>query len=118
MSIVKLSDLQAAGEEGYESTHPDNILEVVSTEGLSLGEHTFSLVVVDGAGNSSKAATVTIKVTDTTAPTAILTVLDANKVATTSIERGSTFYLSAEGSADTLGGEIASYIWTLDNPPL
>ena len=116
MKTVKLPELVA---NPIETTPPDNLLEVVSTEGLSVGQHTFSLTVVDSAGNESTAAKVTITVLDTTAPTARLTVLDVNKVATTKINYGSTFYLSAEGSADTpsedLGGKIVSYIWTLES---
>lgn len=116
MKTVKLQELVGAK---VESLPPDDMLEVVSTESLSLGEHTFSLIVVDGAGNESLAAKVTITVIDTTAPTAKIAVLDVNKLVATQIEYGSTFYLSAEGSVDTptddLGGKIVSYIWTLDS---
>lgn len=116
MKTVKLPELDG---KKYETMPPDNILEVVSTEGLSVGQHTFSLTVVDSAGNESQAAKVIISVLDATAPNARLTVLDENKVATQKIKWGSTFYLSAEGSSDTpsedLGGKIASYIWTLES---
>ena len=115
MQQVKLQTLM---EQGVETAPPDNVLEVVGTQGLSVGSHTFSLQVVDAAGNKSTAAKVTITVLDTTAPTAVLNVLNVNKEVATEIEWGSTFYLSAEGSVDTptedLGGQISSYIWTLD----
>ena len=76
MKTVKLPELDG---KKYETMPPDNILEVVSTEGLSVGQHTFSLTVVDSAGNPSQAAKVTITVLDATAPTATLTVLDASR---------------------------------------
>jgi hypothetical protein len=101
-----------------ETPQGDNVLELVSTEKLAVGKHRFSLQVEDGAGNVSTAATVTITVLDRTLPTAVLTVLDANKAPTETIELGSSFFLSAEGSTDIVsgkpGGEIAKYIWTLE----
>ncbi len=113
MKTVKLGELKA----GVTTDQADNMLEVVSTEDLSIGEHTFSLIVFDSSGNESKAATVTIKVLDTTAPTAILSVLNSDRLPTETVEWGSTFFLSAEGSTDTpsaeLGGDIVRYVWTL-----
>ena len=115
MKTVKLAELRAGQ---IETEQADNMLEVVSTEDLSLGEHSFRLIVVDAAGNKSNAATVTIKVLDRTAPTAILSVLNANREVATEIAWGTTFYLSAEGSRDTpsaeAGGEVARYIWTME----
>ncbi len=81
---------------------------------LPVGQHRFSLTVVDDSGNQSSAAGVTVIVTDTTAPTAVLDLLDdqGRTVTNGRIEFGSGFALSGKRSVD-IGGTIARYIWEI-----
>ena len=81
---------------------------------LAVGQHRFSLTVEDDSGNQSSAAAVTVIVVDTTAPTAVLDLLDEQGRAVTNgrIEFGSGFILSGKRSVD-IGGSIAKFSWEI-----
>ena len=77
---------------------------------LSVGVHTFQLVVTDDSGNVSQPALVEIVVRDTQAPTAVID-------APTQVEFGNPFDLSGVRSSDPAPGRVISFAWTLvDNP--
>jgi hypothetical protein len=98
----------------------ENHVEVTSAGGQPLrpGLHVFQLVVEDQAGNRSAPATIEVIVRDTTAPTAILRLVVPEKQDPAAWpQAGKAFELSAEGSSDADGGQIARYIWTLVEAP-
>lgn len=82
---------------------------------LSIGGHTFQLLVADDSGNVSIPATVTLIVVDTQAPTAVLTVADeqGRPLAGNRIAFGSGFILNGKKSVDVGGGNIVSYTWSM-----
>jgi hypothetical protein len=75
---------------------------------LPPGQHIFTLVVVDSAGNPSKSAKVTVIVRDDVAPTAVLT-------APSPVSIGQSFKLDGSGSFDLAPGQINKYIWTMES---
>ncbi len=79
---------------------------------LPVGQHRFSLTVVDDSGNTSTAAQVSMIVIDTTAPTAVLDLHNEQGRTITDgrVEFGSGFILSGKRSVD-IGGTINKYIW-------
>lgn len=80
---------------------------------LSLGEHTFQLVVVDEAGNVSDPVQAKVVVKDTQRPTAVLKVKPDNGV----VEFGQSFTLLGNESSDKPPGKIVTYRWTLLKTP-
>lgn len=76
---------------------------------LSVGRHTFRLVVVDDSGNQSVPDEVIVIVADQEAPTAVLR-------APRTVGFGSSFELNGERSFDVGGGRIARYVWTYVGP--
>jgi hypothetical protein len=87
---------------------PDPTIEVTVSERspLAVGEHTFSLVVVDDAGNESIPAEVSVVVKDTQAPTAVIS-------APKTVAPGASFTLDGTRSADLPPGKITTWIWTM-----
>jgi len=83
-------------------------------EKLTIGGHTFQLLVEDDSGNVSTPATVMVIVVDTQAPTAVLTVSDeqGRPLAGNRLPFGSGFILNGKKSVD-IGGNIVSYTWSL-----
>ena len=76
---------------------------------LALGRHTFRLVVVDDAGNSSIPDDVVVIVADTENPTAVLS-------APRSVGFGRSFNLDGSRSFDAGGGRVVTYLWTYLGP--
>jgi len=89
------------------TTAPDDAFEVTPTAAnpVSVGTHTFRLIVVDAEGNRSEPAFAKVFVFETDKPTARLTALPER------VPFGQTFKLSAEGSKD-VGSGIKTFIWT------
>lgn len=81
------------------------VVEIDAAHPLAVGAHTFQLEVVDNAGNRSAPVLAQVVVTDTQAPTAMIS-------APRTVPFGTTFTLSGAASIDVGGGSIARYIWT------
>lgn len=90
-------------------------VQVSADDPLPIGSHTVELVVTDNAGNASRPARVRIIVEDSTAPTAVLRLLDleGRPLENNTVEFGQGFVLSGEGSRDSGPGSIESYTFTL-----
>jgi hypothetical protein len=95
-------------------TNDSNLTITMPDDKLEVGRHTFQLQVVDDSGNVSEPATVMLIVLDTQAPTAVLTVTDADgrPLPDNRISFGEGFILDGKRSAD-IGGRIVSFTWTL-----
>lgn len=76
---------------------------------LPIGRQIFRLVVVDDAGNASRADQVEVIVADQDAPTAVIR---GPRVVGT----GRPFELDGSGSFDVGGGRIVAYLWTYVGP--
>ena len=113
MTDIKLEDFRR--EEKTETE--DTLLRVTvsGTNPLPIGQHIFELTVVDEGGNVSQPAKARVVVADKTAPTAVLTIVDAEGRTLTenTLEFGASFGLSAKGSKDLPPGKITRYIWRL-----
>ena len=94
--------------EPIEAAAPDATLIIVvsPTNPLKVGSYTFQLEVVDDSGNRSQPVQARLFITDSQAPTAIIS-------APRSVPFGSDFTLSGIESSDVGGGTIVSYVWTL-----
>lgn len=77
---------------------------------LALGRHTFRLIVVDDAGNTSVPDDVIVIVADTENPTAVLS-------APRTVGFGNSFVLNGERSFDAGGGRITTYLWSYLGQP-
>ena len=89
-----------------ESAEPVIEVTVDPASPLSVGRHTFQLVVVDDAGNQSQADSVVVIVRDSTNPTAVLR-------APSQVEPGVSFSLDGRASSDVAPGRVVRYIFTL-----
>jgi hypothetical protein len=85
----------------------DNRIEVTVNpkSPLTVGEHTFQLVVIDDDGNESEPFTTRVFIKALDRPTAHAVALPAE------VEFGKPFVLSGAGSRD-ISGKIVKYIWT------
>lgn len=91
----------------------DSLLTIqMPTQKLPVGQHRFNLTVVDDSGNTSTPALITVIVADTSAPTAVLDLLDAQgrTITDNRVAFGSGFILSGKRSVD-VGGVISKFIW-------
>jgi hypothetical protein len=81
---------------------------------LQVGRHNFRLTVQDDSGNQSVPATITVIVIDSSAPTAVVDLLDEQGRTVTNgrINFGSGFQLSGKRSTD-IGGAITRYVWEM-----
>ncbi len=84
---------------------PTFAVSVSPANPLPPGVNHFQLQVVDSSGNVSTAASVSVVVVDSVAPTAVLT-------APASVAYGQGFTLNGSKSFDSGGGTIAQYRWT------
>lgn len=111
MTDITLEELLANGSA--KTTDPRLVIQMPD-EKLQVGQHRFSLTVVDDSGNASTPAIITVIVTDTTAPTAVLDLRNAQGVPVTNgrIEFGAGFMLDGSRSTD-IGGTIDSYNWEI-----
>ena len=84
----------------------------MGTGSLAVGKHSFQLTVADDSGNNSVPAQITVIVVDTTAPTAVVDLTDANGrlISNGQVSFGAGFVLSGKRSTD-IGGSIAAYEW-------
>ena len=73
---------------------------------LSVGRHTFQLVVEDDSGNQSEPDTVEVIVKDSQAPTAVIK-------APSQVEFGQSFTLDGRPSSDIPPGKVVKFTWTL-----
>lgn len=89
------------------TTTPDFTVTVDPAAPLALGAHTIQLVVRDASGNDSAPDVVHVIVADLDAPTAVL---DAPAF----VAFGSDIAVTGARSADSGGGRIVEYRWTLD----
>lgn len=83
---------------------------------LKVGKYLFRLVVTDDSGNESASQDVTIIVTDTDRPTAVIDVINVAgeriPSPTVTIPFGQRFTLTGDRSSD-VGGTVRTYLWTL-----
>ena len=89
-----------------ETAEPSVEVTVDAAAPLSVGRHTFQLVVVDDAGNQSQPDSVVVIVKDSTNPTAVLK-------APSQVEPGASFPLDGRASSDVAPGKVVKYIFTL-----
>lgn len=98
------------------SDEPKLDIAVDAQHPLPIGKNVFSLVVSDDSGNNSAPASVTIIVTDTQRPTAVVDFLDAagvrNPAPQVVVPFGTKFSLTGERSSD-IAGQVKSFSWTL-----
>jgi hypothetical protein len=106
--MPKIPSDQLKVNEPIEAAAPDATLAIVITPTgpLKVGSYTFQLEVVDDSGNRSKPVQARLFITDTEAPTAVIS-------APRTVPFGSPFTLSGVESSDVGGGSIARYVWTL-----
>lgn len=99
-------------------TDPIITVDVNKDQPLAPGRYRFQLVVVDDANNESDPAFVDVIVRDTERPTAILDMVNADKVIVKPVVSvGASFILSGARSSDVAPGKIASYRFTLIDSP-
>jgi len=95
---------------GKEVTTEKPTVEVtIAKTALAVGKHRFQLVVIDDAGNPSKADEVVVIVADREAPTAILS-------APSIVGVGQSFTLDGSRSFDVGGGRVTQWVWTYVGP--
>jgi hypothetical protein len=96
---------------GVEITTDVPTIEVTVTPDrpIPLGRQLFRLVVVDNAGNISKADQVVVIIADQDAPTAVL-----RAPKTTAF--GRSFEMDGSASFDAGGGKIVKWVWTYMGP--
>ena len=92
--------------KAVETADPTVEVTVTAQKPLPVGKHTFQLVVVDDANNTSAPATVDVIVRDTIRPTAVIGVSDKTP------EFGKSFTLIGKDSSDVPPGKVVKYIWT------
>ena len=111
MTDVTLEELLAATKV---ETADSQLTIQMPSQKLAVGQHRFSLTVEDDSGNQSTAAQITVIVVDTTAPTAVLDLRNAQGGPVTNgrIEFGSGFILDGKRSVD-IGGTISKYVWEI-----
>ena len=109
MTDVTLEELLAATK--VETADSQLVIQMPSQK-LAVGQHRFGLTVQDDSGNVSNLAQITVIVADTTAPTAVLDLLDEQGRTITDgrIAFGSGFILSGKRSVD-IGGTVSKFIW-------
>jgi hypothetical protein len=109
MTDITLETLLA--EQKVETADPQLVIQMPDRK-LPVGLHRFSLAVEDDSGNQSNTAQITVIVADTSAPTAVLDLRDAQGRTITNgrISFGEGFILSGNRSVD-VGGTISKYIW-------
>lgn len=88
------------------TTDPTVEVTVSANRPLSVGRHTFQLIVVDDSGNISAPDQVVVIVADQQAPTAVISAPEL-------VPSGRSFTLDGRRSFDVGGGSIASFRWTL-----
>lgn len=92
-------------------------VDVTPAAPISVGAHTFRLVVVDDAGNESAPVTIQVVVKDTDKPTAVLEMIDKGTGVPLpqpyTVAPGISFTLSAAKSSDA-SSKIKEYRFTLD----
>jgi hypothetical protein len=93
---------------------PQVQVDVTPAAPLAIGPHRFQLIVVDDSGNLSTAATLDVIVKDTTAPTAVLDVVNAaGQRIDPTVPFGQPFLLSGVRSSDAGGGKVVEYRFML-----
>lgn len=89
-------------------------VDVTPNAPLPLGVNRFRLIVVDDSGNESEAAFLEVIVRDADRPTAVLDMVNADgRRIDPVVGFGASFLLSGERSADTGGGRVTEYRFTL-----
>lgn len=114
MTTIKLDDLLADPNNTVKTADPQLQIQIADRN-LAVGQHRFSLTVVDDSGNVSKPpAIITVIVEDQSAPTAVLDLRNeaGQQVLDGRIAFGSGFILDGSRSTD-IGGRIESYSWAL-----
>lgn len=94
-------------------------VEVKPDSPLPPGKYRFQLVVVDDANNESDPAVLEVIVADTERPTAVLDMVNADKVVIKpNVSVGESFLLSGARSTDVAPGKVKSYRFTLLESPV
>lgn len=88
---------------------PEIVVDVDAENPLPPGRHRFGLIVTDDSGNTSTLDAIEVLIRDTAAPTAVIDVVDANKLRIAPVvDAGKSFTLSGAQSFD-IGRSLASY---------
>ncbi len=99
-------------------TDPFVSVDVKQDNPMPPGRYRFQLVVIDDAKNESEPAFIDVIVRDTERPTAILDMVNADRVIVRpQVSVGASFILSGSRSSDVAPGKIASYRFTLVDSP-
>jgi hypothetical protein len=94
-------------------------VDVDKNKPMPPGRYRFELVVIDDAGNESEPAQIDVIVKDTQRPTAVLDMVNADKVVIKpNISVGESFLLSGARSTDVAPGKVKSYRFTLLESPV
>lgn len=89
-------------------------VDVTAASPLPVGANRFRLIVVDDSGNESEPTFLDVVVRDTTRPTAVLDVVDANgRRVDPVVAQGASFILSGARSSDVEPGKVVEYRFTL-----
>lgn len=100
-------------------TDPLVTVDVKADAPMPPGKYRFQLVVVDDSDNESEAAFLDVIVLDTQKPTAVLDMVNADKVVITpNVSVGESFILSGDRSSDIPPGKVKSYKFTLLETPV
>ena len=92
-------------------------VEVGPDNALPIGANRFQLVVVDDEGNLSDPAIIEVIVKDVGKPTAVIDVVNADKVRVDPVVIfGKSFILSGGRSSDVEPGKVVEYRFTLLGP--
>ena len=105
----------SSGKEIVSSS--ETLLINASADVVPAGLQKYQLIVEDDSGNFSAPASISVIVTDTQAPTAVLDLndKDGNAITGGNIDQGQDFILSGRYSSDTNGGSISQYHWRAIN---
>jgi len=94
-------------------------VDVKQASPMPAGRYRFSLVVVDDADNESDPAFIDVIIRDTQRPTAVLDLVNADRVPIDPVVPvGSSFLLSGARSSDVPPGKVKSYRFTLLATPV
>ncbi len=112
MTTKTLEDIRANPIKTNDAT----LTITMPDEKLRVGGHTFQLQVEDDSGNVSTPAQVMLIVVDTQAPTAVVTLNDAEgrPLDNNTISFGRDFILDGRRSVDIGGGSIVNFTWSLE----
>jgi hypothetical protein len=90
-------------------------VDMPATAPLPAGKYRFQLVVIDDAGTESDPAFIDVIIKDKVKPTAVLDMVNADKVVVNvpQVTVGQSFLLSGARSSEVAPGKVVSYRFTM-----